>query len=205
MAEAPAIHHAYLLAGERQAAERFLNDFWKERGVKLYGSPDFFLWQDSLFGIDDARKLSEYAARRAFTGKKIFFIAPEKITPEAQNALLKTFEDPIENTHFFLSVREEELILPTLRSRMQVVKVEGKEGSGGEAKKFLSMAPKQRLAFAKKFAEDEKSLSVFLDSLMLELRRAGSSGLSRVYEARRYSDDNSASARLVLEHLSLCL
>lgn len=200
------IHHAYLLIGERDAALEFLQNFWDERGVKLSGSPDYFPLISEVFGIDEARKLSDSASRKSFTGKKVFFIAPERITLEAQNALLKTFEDPYEETHFFLAVREEELILPTLRSRMQFLKVAG-ENESDDAKKFLASSYKERLTFAKKFADAEENLSAFLDRLLNHLREKNGSRelLKPVFEARRYSDDRAASARLILEHLALVL
>jgi hypothetical protein len=221
---AGSIHHAYLLVGENSVAEEFIHSFWLDNGLKLSGSPDFFVFKEVLFGIDEARSLAETASRKAFVEKKVFFIAPERITREAQNALLKTFEDPYEDTHFFLCVREEELIIPTLRSRMQVLRTlrsdlnsdlpAGKAGSQGptfdaklDAKKFLSLPLKDRLNFAKKFADSEKNLSVFLDDLLTLLRSdvAKSGALNKIYQVRRYSDDRAASSRLILEHLSLVL
>lgn len=199
------MHHAYLLIGDTASAEEFLNSFLSERGVEVKASPDYFVWKEPLFGIDEARMLSVAAARRAFGERKIFFIAPQKLTLEAQNALLKTFEDPIDNTHFFLASREEELIIPTLRSRVEILKVGGIE-EGSEIKKFLSLAIKDRMAYVKKFVDAEKNISVFLDNLMLFLRREEKfDDLKKVHEARKFSADRSASSRLILEHLSLVL
>lgn len=199
------MHHAYLLVGDPDKAEDFLHTFWAEKGVKLNGSPDYFPFKEELFGINEARKLSVQAAKKAFTQEKVFFIAPQKITSEAQNALLKTFEDPYENTHFFLAIREEDLLLPTLRSRMQMMRV-GRGEKGDEPKKFLSLSIKDRLAYVRKFVDAEKNLSVFLDELLLVLREEKKHDLTKkVYEVRRYSDDRSASARLILEHLAVML
>lgn len=199
------LHHAYLVVGGFREAEEFLNNFWEERGVKLAGSPDYFPYTESLFGIEEARKLSAQASKKAFTGQKVFLVTPEKITAEAQNALLKTFEDPYEDTHFFLVVREEELILPTLRSRMQMVRV-GQDEKSDDASKFLKLGIRERLAYVKKFVDAEKNLSVFLDELLLVLRKEGKhDSVKKIYEVRHYSDDRSASSRLILEHLSLML
>ncbi len=200
------MHHAYLLVGDSVAAEEFLRNFWVEKGVKLAGHPDYFPYAETLFGIDEARKLSVQAAKKAFLKHKVFFINPQKITSEAQNALLKTFEDPYEDTFFFLVIREEELILPTLRSRMNSVRLTSKSGELSEAKEFLKLGIKERMAFVKKFVDKEKNLSIFLDELLLILRSGGErEKVKKVYEVRRYSDDRSASSRLVLEHLSLML
>jgi len=202
------MHHAYLLIGDFAEAERFFHSFWAERGEVLRGSPDFFPSSVPVFGIDEARALNAQAVRKAFGARKIFLISPERITREAQNALLKTFEDPYEATHFFLVARGEELILPTLRSRMQMVKVGDSVSLGKpEAARFLSLPLKDRLNFARKFAEAEKNLSAFLDDLLSAGKKSGASPekIKNIYEARLVSDDRGVASRLILEHLSLVL
>lgn len=215
------LHHAYLVVGNKDEAERSLHAFFEAAGQKLIGSPDFFHWKEETFGVDDARELSARALRRAFTsrlpsgqaGKKVFFLAPESITIQAQNALLKTFEEPIADTHFFLVVRGEELIIPTLRSRCQVLRVRHSVSNKSEAEEFLKLPLKKRLDFAKKFVEKELNISAFLDDLLSYLRTSGTSAdggqtsvsIEKVYKMRLLSDAPSASSRLVLEHLALIL
>ena len=191
-------HHANLLLGSAPAAESYLRKFFD-----LKNSPDFVVFRESTFGIDEARKLSDWASRKAFGDKKIFLIIPERITAEAQNALLKTFEDPVPDTYFFLAIKEEALIIPTLRSRMQVLRVKHPMFDIKEAQAFLKLSPKDRLLFSKKFVDEEKNLSNFLDELLVALRNAPS--IEEVYKLRKFADDRSASSRLILEHLSLVL
>ncbi len=175
---------------------------FRERGVELVGSPDYFTFKQELFGIDDARKINDLAARKAFGEKKVLLISPERITPEAQNALLKTFEEPVEGTHFFLNLRDESVVIPTLRSRVEVVRLSGQEVEK-EAGKFLAGSLKDRLNFAKKFAEAEKNLSSFLDDL---LKLVGNLEQKKeIFKVRLVSDQRGASSRLVLEHLALVL
>lgn len=200
------LHHAYLLVGEREAAREAVISLFGQRGVRLVGSPDFFVYQETLLGIDDARKIREQAIRRAFTESKVFFIAPDKITLEAQNALLKTFEEPIEHTHFFLTLRDENLAISTLRSRAEVVCLGGNAQGLSEARKFLSLPVKERLNFTQKFVDNEKNLSAFLDELLLSLRgNKDAERLSMVFKARLLSDDRGALPRLILEHLAVSL
>ncbi|MEK7176065.1 MAG: hypothetical protein AAB695_01680 [Patescibacteria group bacterium] len=193
------LHHAYLVVGEREAARSSLISFFKEQGVALIGSPDFFIFSEDVFGVSDARELNIAATGKAFGTRKIFFIAPERLTHEAQNALLKTFEDPYPDTHFFLVVREEALVLPTLRSRMQLMRLTNEANEANEAKKFLKLSLKDRLKFAKAFADNEKNLSEFLDELLLISKSR------RIYNLRLLSDDRGAAPRLILEHLALIL
>ena len=191
-------HHANLVIGGLEEAEKLL----RETFPSLKGSPDFSVLKGETFGIDEARELSLSAARKAFGEKKVYVIAPGKITTEAQNALLKTFEDPAPDTYFFLVVKGEELVIPTLRSRMDIRHLAVKPPSG-DAKKFLELSTKDRMLFTKKFVDEENNLSDFLDELMLLLRNK--TGLEEVYKLRKFADDRSASSRLILEHLSLVL
>lgn len=190
---ASSLHHAYIVVGDALEIERELVETFA-----LSGSPDYFVHKDSVFGIDNARTLSEISFRKAFTGKKFFLIAPEKLTLEAQNALLKTFEDPAPDTHFFLVVRSVESILPTLKSRCQVLELSRSE-EVKEAEKFMKLSLKERLAFVKKFVDAEKNVSVFLDELLLLTRS------KPVYKLRLVSDARGVSPRLILEHLALVL
>jgi len=201
------LHHAYLVVGQREEAEKALHASFEARGFLLKGSPDFFLWRGDLFGIEEARDLSEKAVRSSFTGRKVFFIAPGRITHEAQNALLKTFEEPVQETNFFLVARDEASVLPTLLSRMRVINLESRAGEGSDAEKFLSASLKARLDLARRMAEQEESLPDFLDRLLkvLHSRKASLRSLERVHAVRIVSETRGAAARLILEHLALVL
>lgn len=201
-------HHAYLLLGEKGARDAYLTHLLSREGVVLEGNPDVFVLEGAAFSVDDARLLSTKSAAKAFGSKKIFIINSERFSPESQNALLKTFEEPTPNTHFFILATEESGFLPTLLSRMQKVRVEGKsDGDPEEIKKFLALSYKDRIAFAKKFADKEKNLAEFLDSLLLHLRskQTSTETLEKVFILRNFANDPAASPRLMLEHFSLTL
>ncbi len=208
MSKSPKIHHANLLVGAPEEAESYLHSLCDSLDIKLANNPDFFAFRTETFGIDEARKLRLLSTRKSITGRKIFLITPARLTLEAQNALLKTFEDPSPDTLFFLAVREEALIVPTLRSRMQAIRIHGDNASvSAEAEKFLSLSIKNRLLFAKSFADEEKNLSVFLNDLLYLLKKRSGmrKSLEKVYNIKRSIGDSITMPRLVLEHLSLVL
>ncbi|MEX2014146.1 MAG: hypothetical protein WD896_02205 [Parcubacteria group bacterium] len=200
--------HANLLIGASEEAEVYLRALCDNSGIKIANNPDFFIFQTEIFGIDEARQLSTMAARKALGGAKIFLLIPARLTLEAQNALLKTFEDPFPNTYFFLGVREEGLVIPTLRSRMQTFRLRANvTPRSEEAEGFLTLSIKERLLFAKSFAEGEKDLTIFLDDLLLSLRKQNGKErlVESVYNVRRLVHDSAVAPRLVIEHLSLVL
>ena len=69
--------------------------------------------------IDSMRKLSSWAVESAGAGnKKVAVIADAHTMPEgAANAILKTFEEPPQNTLIIMTARSLESLLPTILSR----------------------------------------------------------------------------------------
>lgn len=76
-------------------------------------------------GVDDVRELIDYLSRRPYEGGWHVAILEraEKMTPSAQNALLKTLENPPEDTVFFLLTETPGALLSTVRSRARLVRV----------------------------------------------------------------------------------
>jgi hypothetical protein len=201
------LHHAYLLVGSADEAYAHVHALFDRLDIRLANNPDFVVFRQAVFGIDDARGLKELALRRALNGVKIFLILPAHITIEAQNALLKTFEDPLPHTHFFLGVREAGILLPTLLSRMrsEVVSVRDKSATS-LAQEFIASSVKDRLVFARKFADDESDPVPFLDQLLLILEKRGSAeGVEKVFNLRKIVNTNIPAPRLLLEHLALVI
>lgn len=54
----------------------------------------------------------------------IVIIDAHTMTPEAQNALLKTLEEPPEQTFILLTTDKAEALLPTIRSRLQTIPIQ---------------------------------------------------------------------------------
>lgn len=85
--------------------------------------PDFYRLEPETgktsLGIDAVRDLSEklYEHARLGGAKVVWIVQAAAMTEAAANALLKTLEEPPENTWFLLGTAEPEELLPTLRSR----------------------------------------------------------------------------------------
>lgn len=202
------LHHANLLIGTAKETESYLYSLCENLGVRLSNNPDFFTFRAETFGINEARELRLLSTRKFITTSKIFLIVPTYLTLEAQNALLKTFEDPYPETYFFLAVREESMVISTLRSRMQILRISGDSTlRSSDAETFLVSSIKDRLSFARKFVDEEKNLTIFLDDLLFLLRKKNKAqaSMERVYAVRRSIRHPVVAARLVLEHLSAIL
>ena len=66
------------------------------------GNPDIVVLRYGLLSVEDARRVSELAAGAPFVGEhKVVIIAASRAYHEAQNALLKLFEEPPPGTYLF--------------------------------------------------------------------------------------------------------
>ena len=75
-------------------------------------------------GVDVLRGVIEEVSVRAFEDgvKALIFPEAERMTPQAQNCLLKTLEEPPEDTVFFLITDQPAALLPTIVSRCRTVR-----------------------------------------------------------------------------------
>lgn len=149
------LHHAYLIEGEPGEVLPQIIKFLKNMSVDTHGNPDFIQINTDTFKIDDARLLKSYGSQRGFSyaneAKKIFVISANSFLLEAQNSLLKLFEEPIPNTHFFLITPDVNSLLETLVSRFYLISTrQDLKEAQGEAEKFLKMTERARLDFIKK-------------------------------------------------------
>ncbi|HEY4505193.1 MAG TPA: hypothetical protein VJG67_00680 [Candidatus Paceibacterota bacterium] len=215
------LHHAYFFVENKaKGLVEKLKDFLENTvGVKTAGNPDFWHGEFKTLTIDDARAIMESANRKPFEtylearlpSKRIFIIQADFITQEAQNSLLKVFEEPTVGTHFFI-ISPQDMLLPTLRSRMLVI--------GGESQKsiklesILELKLVERLARVKEITEaisdEEKTKQdaiAFLNQVESELYGLGVEKSSKVLElcqeARASLYDRGAPVKIILENLLL--
>lgn len=146
------LHHAYLIEGALDEIVPEIIKFLKDLGINTVGNPDFIRISLDSFRIEDARNLKSYGTQKGFSSaKKIFIISANNFLLEAQNSLLKMFEEPIQNTHFFLIVPDTNALLKTLVSRFYLISTRSDltEKRFNDAEKFITMPLKNRIDFIK--------------------------------------------------------
>lgn len=134
------MHHANLLVGSRA---------WAYAHARLEtnsANPDMVVYEYDRMAIADARSLIQNTCLRPVReSQRTFVIVTQSILPEAQNALLKLFEEPNSHTLFYLIIPREDILLPTLRSRMHLFGVEIKISSSDAFQSFLQLSYTDRL------------------------------------------------------------
>lgn len=135
--ESAHLHHGYCFIGPRQVGKRTLAKYiaallLKVPVERLATQPDFMYVGRVLdektgklpkeLSVETARQLRERLQGRSWLGgyRVVIIDEAELLSVEASNALLKTLEEPPEKTIIFLLTENEEKLLPTIRSRVQV-------------------------------------------------------------------------------------
>lgn len=203
------MHHAYIYEGECT-----LLPLLKERVKKDHPQAEVYTREYEKFGVEEARDLNSIASLK-IAAQTIWVLAASAITSEAQNALLKLFEEPQPGLVFVVLAPQGSLIA-TLRSRLLSYpgKV-GEEKANTYAKKFLAMPAKLRSAEVTKILKDDEGVRErvreFLDGLESALYQKSlkkseiRAGLEDIAKVRSYSGDRSPSFKMLLEHLALSL
>lgn len=223
-------HHAFVIEAEAEAgietAQAWLK---KELGVDSANNPDVAVMRYGLLSVDDARRVSELAAGAAFAGDtKAVIVAASRAYHEAQNALLKLFEEPPPGAYLFLIMPTLGGLLPTLRSRVQVLSA-GKTknttiyGSNSVATEFMKATKEKRSTMIKKLAsgkdeeerrENREEALAIINGVEAAAYAAGRESLTLpkyaellrdTAELRGHLHDRSAPVRMILEHLSLVI
>ncbi|MBQ5695822.1 MAG: DNA polymerase III subunit delta' [Clostridium sp.] len=124
------LSHAHLIAGEdgigksklaNILAKLILNKELDREYVDIIN----YKINKSSFGVDDVRNIIEEVSKKPFEGEKKVIIIHEgnRLTIQAQNALLKTIEEPPIGVYIIILCESLELILDTIKSRCEIYKL----------------------------------------------------------------------------------
>ncbi len=157
----PDLHFVYPVnsAGSKKLlSDAFLSQ-WREIWARTGGVFDEAQWYEAIKidnkqGIITRAEADEVVRKLSFKAfearwKVVMVWLPERMRPEAANALLKILEEPWERTLFLLVSGDPGALLPTIRSRVQMVEVAGEalEDASVRAEFFDLFAQLMRLSY----------------------------------------------------------
>lgn len=139
------LSHAYILAGLEGVGKKMFainaaksimcekGSFFSDCGchhcvqIDSRSHPDFRIFSGDELNVENMRAMGEVAAMTPLSAKwKIFILDKAEILSTSQvvagNALLKSLEEPGENSLFFLITSRYDQVMPTIRSRSNVLK-----------------------------------------------------------------------------------
>ena len=226
-------HHSFVIEARAEEGIKAAQAWAREElGMKIENNPDIVVMRYGLLSVEDARRVSELAASAPFAGEhKVVIIAASRAYHEAQNALLKLFEEPPRGTYLFLVLPTLGSLLPTLRSRVQVLSpyldVRRPTSDVGRrtsytsevAGEFIKASKEKRSAMIKKLTsgrdeEERRENREGAIAIVNGIEQVAYRSLTSVESAALLSDiavlrghlyDRSAPVRMILEHLSLVI
>lgn len=194
-------HHAILIESDVE-----------ETLASIQRSTDTIFLSFENLGIDEVRSIIETSLTAPINEeKKRIIISFESITREAQNALLKIFEDPSPQVKFLIATENAHALLPTLRSRLHIIqndRIKNVENN------FLKLSITERIRRIEILVKNQKEtgskaeIRSFLLSLRYELTRTGEGSqttLKALHRAIEYLDDKGSSVKILLESVALAL
>ncbi len=136
-------------------------------------NPDLLLIEGGTsIGIDQIRQIKRFLKIKNWqaVNKVVVINQGEKLTIEAQNALLKTLEEPGENKIIIVKTKTLQSLLPTIISRCHLLK--GKEGKKEPTKillqRLLNLSLEQRLKFLDQLHQESENPEKVIEELIVE-------------------------------------
>lgn len=180
---------------------------------------------EQSIGITDIRNMQKTLFLKPYNSeeKVVVMQDAEKLTTEAQNALLKVLEEPPANTYIFLSSATDAAFLPTIISRCKVVFLEeqekevpfaDKETLENDTATIRAGSISARLLLAEKLSAQKETLPTWFERIIVFLRKKllnDPNDITIAYVIQSLSDayhtiqTTNVNTRLVLEHTFLQL
>lgn len=187
-------HHAVLFCGDREKSEieikqaLGISDSWTEDNDIVYMN-----FED--MGINDAHQFQSRAIQLPYVRDHVTFVlVTGGITREAQNSLLKLFEDTPRTAQFFVIVPSKNIILPTLLSRFLVrdmgsIEIEENEMPGlSESAQLLTKI------------KDDDSYREVLRRVLASKRGNAPAFSQSLLLLESFTDSKGASQKMLFEH-----
>jgi DNA polymerase III delta prime subunit len=171
-------HSLLVVGGNKEKRWQFALKIAQENlgETQVLSHPDFFsITGINSIGIDQIRDLEKRLALKPYKAKiKIVVInEAEKLTLPAQNALLKTLEEPPPNSLIILTTVKKNLLLPTIISRCHVLRLKEEvdlEGNSLVVPEIQEKRVGERLKIAIFYSSEKNEATAFCQQLLLKER-----------------------------------
>ena len=153
----------------------------------------------SSIGVDDIRKINNDSILKPIECKnKVYIIKnSQQMTEQAQNALLKTIEEPPCYAYFLLLCDNSNKLLPTVRSRAQIIRMSDSDFVISDDHKLFveSLVNKNKFELLKvssKFCDKRENLKKFLE-------------ISKIYLIQKIENDIKFEETQFLDKIDECI
>ncbi len=172
---------------------------------------------ESKHGIETAREIKKHFSTKPFQlkGKAVVLEDAANLSSEAQNAILKTLEEPPVNAILILGASSDAKLLPTILSRCQIIRIKGigYRGVGDidslkDIEQLLKSTTQERFEFIEKTKDREELLKLIIQYFHHNLDKFSDKEninlIKELVKAERLSAQN-VNIRAILEYLMLVI
>lgn len=203
----PLGHHAYMV----ESPVSLVADI--ELIIKKECYSYVFAHRYDSFKIADAREIKQLQSQRT-EKSSLFILDIAIINVEAQNALLKIIEEPTVNTFFIFITPSRYVLLPTLRSRLEIItyKVSALKPGKIDLEIFFSQPLQKVFEYIKSLTDDKSEEKISKDHVIyfcnelesaLQNRPEFKKILPTIFTARDYVHSNGASIKMILDNIAM--
>lgn len=188
-------------------------DLYKNPDIKVLDIPE----DKKSIGIGEIREVIKYLAVKPFSGKSKFVVINDAntLTREAQNAMLKTLEEPSSSANLILLTKTLNDLLGTVVSRCKMLEVKREKHeetaeTDDSYRRILQLDLGKRLDWAGETAkEDREDILQLLEKWLAEARdimvqspsTIKLTNLKQIVAAKGNIENTNVNARLALEAL----
>lgn len=177
----------------------------------LSNNPDLLLIEDEKLGIKEVKSAIKHLSTKPFgsTPKSVVILNGNNISNDAQNALLKTLEEPPGDSIILIGVDSEQKLLPTILSRCLIINHAPRATSHELAFNLdliLNMSIDERFNLVEKTDNKEKFLSDLTEAYRAKVIKGEGSHefLEELLNAQIWKESN-VNLRSILEYLMISL
>jgi hypothetical protein len=147
--------HAFIISSKKPS-------FWEEKTDEILSQNKASKYPFELLTIENVRRLEKFTRLSHNKKMAVIITSFENASIPAQNAFLKSLEEPQENILFILLVSSENLLLPTVLSRALLIKDTSVPVPTKKdiflAKKFFSLTTSEKLHFTSKITSRQDAI-----------------------------------------------
>lgn len=179
-----------------------------------HNHPDLLYFKaGEKLGIAQARKIKEHFSLKPYSakGRVVVLEDASTLTHEAQNALLKTLEEPPQEAILLLGAPSDANFLPTILSRCQIIRLQDtgyRIQETEDIEKLLISSIEDRFEFIEKLKDREEFLHALVYYFHKDLRvhpeGVHSNFLKELLQAEQWAKQN-VNIRAILEYLMLVM
>lgn len=216
---------SFLIAGDNEAREEFTELLFKFLSCEdktlcqkcagcKFKTLDTYRYETPQLKIDEAREIQEKSSQSSWSGRKVFVIKTYAINSDTQATLLKTLEEPHENTYFIISMKAADGLSLPLLSRLTLFRLPVLKTAELEEiiEKFSKLGLKKELEEAARVSKERQELEEVFSALEFwtedRLRLASADKLKKLagfieelFQIKKRFFQKTYFNRMLLEHL----